>query len=449
MRKVIGVLLFSVLVACNPQETSRQKLADEIENSLFEYIVDASYPRCIDSIYGGYISSFDFDWKISDNRQEKALVQQTRHLWTTSFLYEHYPEHKEYLEYADYGFEFIKKYFPDREAGGCYIDVSRDGSVDSASIQSKRVYGQAFAINGLAQYYKVSSNEEALQMAMDIFHWMDTNARDKVNGGYFEILERDGTPATESENNTLGDDPLSGLKEFNSSLHILEAFTELYKVWPDSVLRDRLEEMYLLFRDTFIHPDGYLILYFYPDWTAVPQEKMKERSGGSAWYIQHITYGHDVETAFLLLEAAHTLGMEEDPKMLKLSKKLVDHSIQTGWDNETGGFYYMGHMEDGEITIYDPHKAFWVESEGLNALTLMYTMYPDDEMGYYSYLEKMWHYIDTYLVDKEFGGWYNYGVDNFPENATQQKSHNWKATYHDVRGMERTVQMLRNFHKAN
>ncbi|MFC2089712.1 AGE family epimerase/isomerase [Bacteroidota bacterium] len=442
--KRTGILVLVLLVsACSGVQKSQEQLADEIENSLFDYIIEPWYPRCIDTIYGGYIPSFEYDWKLSDNSQVKALVHQTRHLWTTSFLYEHYPEHTEFLDYANQGFQFIQKHFWDDEAGGCFNTVNRDGSVDSSSINEKRIYGQAFAINGLAQYYRVSKNKEALDMAIRIFHWMNERAYDQEYGGYFEILNRDGSPVNETGESTIGDSPLTGLKEFNSSLHILEAFTELYRAWPDSEMRAHLEEMYLQFRDTFIHPDGHLILYFYPDWTPVPNEDMMKRSGNNAWYTQHITYGHDVETAFLLLEAAHALGLEKDEKMLSLSKKMVDHALETGWDDELGGFYYIGYKKEGVSSIHDPHKSFWVESEGLNAIALMHTMYPEDAMIYYDYLLTMWKYIDTYLVDKEYGGWYNFGLDNFPENAKHQKSHNWKATYHDVRGMVRTVEMLR------
>nr|MDA3824260.1 AGE family epimerase/isomerase [Bacteroidales bacterium] len=286
--------------------------------------------------------------------------------------------------------------------------------------------------------YKVSGDTEALELAIRTFQWMEDKVHDSIYGGYIECLNRDGSPEEGDTN------PLIGLKEFNSSLHILEAFTELYRVWPDKLLRERLEEMFLIFRDTIIHPDGYLKLYFYTDWTLVPKEIMLERNGAEGhWYTQHVTFGHDVETAFLLLEAAHELGLEEDHLSHVLAKQLVDHSLEKGWDQKNGGFLYAGHKENGETTIIDDGKAFWVESEGLNALMLMETLYPNDPDDYYYSFLEMWNYIDTYLVDKEHGGWYNFGLDTKPENKTDRKSHNWKGTYHDVRGMVRSIEMLR------
>lgn len=447
------LLILLLAAGCNNPVHNKQSgiqaemsaLACDLENSLFEYITGPWYPACIDTVHGGYISSFDHDWKMSEGDQSKALVQQARHLWTTAYLFDRYPQNDEFLGYAEHGFNFIRDHFQDEAYGGLYYACSRDGSVDSTTLDGKRIYGQAFAIHGLARYHKVSGNSDALDLAIQVFKWMNEGPHDSIYGGYFEILNRDGTPATHdtSLQADQGDSPLAGLKEFNSSLHILEAFTELYHEWPNQLLRKRLEEMYFLFRDTFIHDDGYLQLYFYPDWTLVPTGSMKQLSKGNAWFTHHITYGHDVETAYLITEAAHALGYENDKVMMRRAKALVDHSLSTGWDREKGGFYYIGYKDDaGNTTIHDNHKAFWVESEGLNAIALMHSLYPNDDMDYFSKLKLQWNYIDNYLIDKEYGGWYNYGLDTYPENRLNKKSHNWKTTYHNVRGMVSSINLL-------
>lgn len=442
------ILLAFLTGACTSTSQRSAGLADELEQSLFEDIIDPWYPRCLDTIHGGYLPNLEYDWSISEGSQQKALVHQSRHLWTTSFLFEHYPEHPEFLEYAHQGFRFLEQNYQDTAYGGLFHICNREGSVDSSTIQHKRIYGQAFAINGLAQYYRVSRSIEALNLAKKTFHWMEKYPRDQIYGGYFETIGRDGMPITYNDigSNEENSDalPLAGLKEFNSSLHILEAFTELYRVWPDSLLRKRLEEMYLLFRDVLIQPDGYLGLYFYPDWTLVPKEEMMERSGGNPWFTQHVTFGHDVEAAFLLLEAADALGRENDEKAQHLAKQLVDHALEHGWDEQNGGFYYIGYKErDGTTSIFDDHKAFWVTSEGLNALMLMHTLYPRDEQNYLEKFGKLWEYTTEYMIDHEYGGWYNYGLDTNPGNSKARKSHNWKATYHNVRGMVRSIEMIR------
>ncbi|MGC9343592.1 MAG: AGE family epimerase/isomerase [Bacteroidales bacterium] len=447
--KFILYLTFTIILSgCGSSkqgDQSESQIAQDLEESLFTHIVDAWYPRCLDSLYGGYLPDFEYDWTLSDGLQEKSLVQQSRHLWALSYLYQQYPANSKFLEYAKWGYDFMKENFPDDHYGGLYNSCERSGDPALNSLFFKRSYAQAFAIHGLAKYFEVSGDSTALAMAINTFLWLDEKARDPVHGGYFESLDRDGRPqeAGPDAASKPGYLPHTGLKEFNSSIHILEALTELYRVWPDSLAEIRLEEMYTLFKEKLIHPDGYLVLYFNPDWTSVPKSTMDSLSQGNSWYTQHISFGHDVETAYLLLEAAQALGKGEDEQAYKLAKKLVDHSLDHGWDDEKGGFYYIGYKQEDYVLIHDPHKAWWTQAEGLNALHLMHSLNPNDKRDYYGKFLQLWKYIDTYLIDKENGGWYNYGLDNYPENKTLKKSHNWKASYHNVRGVGEVVQRNR------
>lgn len=430
---------------CKITPGEQLSLSDQLEESLFEFILDVWYPRNLDTIHGGYISAFNHDWSLSEGSQLKALVQQARHVWTCAYVFEHYPDSTQYLEYARHGFRFLKEALWDQEYGGFIAYSNPDGSPVADRLDEKRIYGQAFAIYGLAQYYLVSQDEEALDLAQKGFRWMEDHAHDKEHGGYFELLFRDGRPMSleDSLKVVLGDSPAIGLKDYNSSIHILEALTTLYRVWPDHLVRARLEEMFLLIRNIFVHPDGFLQLYFYPDWTLVPEEEMERRSPDNHWFTQHLTYGHDVETAFLLLETAHVLGLEKDEKTRMLTKKLMDHSLESGWDKENGGFFDAGMETEAGITIIDRGKSWWGLVEGMNALLLMYTLYPEDPLEYYCLFLKSWNHIDTYLIDKEHGGWYNAALDTSPDSAPGAKSHIWKTTYHNSRGMLNCILMLR------
>jgi mannobiose 2-epimerase len=382
---------------------------------------------------------------MTDGFQMKALVQQSRHVWSTSFIYEHYPEREEMLEYAAHGFRFLRDSMWDEEYGGFHAYTADDGTPAERSINDKRIYGQAFAVYGLSQYYRMSRDAEALDLTKKAFGWMEEHAHDKAHGGYFEFLERDGTPCPVDQTRKTGR-RISldrGLKDFNSSIHIMEAFTELYRVWPDELVRKRLEEMFYLIRDTFVHPDGFLQLYFYPDWTLLTPDKLNDLSEEAVRFIAHFTYGHDVETAYLLLETAHYLGLGEDEKTHRIAKRLVDHSLESGWDKQAGGFFDAGIETDGQITVFNKHKSWWGQIEGLNALLMMHQLYPDDPNEYYGKFQKSWKHIDTYLIDKECGGWFNSALDTDPDNRNRPKSHIWKTTYHNTRGMIRCIQMLR------
>jgi mannobiose 2-epimerase len=439
---ILPLLLTSCLSRPNMK---RQKLASRMEKSLFGDLIDHWYPLDVDTVYGGFISDLDYDWAVSDGPQFKALVQQARHIWATSFLYQAYPGREEFLGYAAQGFRFLKGRMWDPEYGGFFTFCERDGVPREEAINDKRIYGQAFAVYGLSRYYMASRDTEALDLARKAFLWMETHAHDPENRGYFELLKRDGSPLAvgNTEGTGLWDARAAGLKDYNSSIHLMEALTELYRVWPDSLVRARLEEMFFLIRDTFVHPGGYLQLYFYPDWTLVPEEDMDNPFGVNYWFSQHFSYGHDVETAYLLLETAGVLGWGDDEMTRQIAKQLVDHSLESGWDQTVGGFFDAGKQSGSEITILNHHKSWWGQAEGMNALLLMALLYPDDPNDYYGKFLKSWKYISTCLIDKQHGGWYNYGLDTFPENAEQQKSHIWKTTYHNTRAMVHCIRMLR------
>jgi len=427
-----------------PDPSGPKALATQMEESLFKDILDRWYPLDIDTVYGGYISEFKRDWTPGDGSGVKAIVQQARHVWATSRVYEAFPERKVYLDYAVHGFNFLRDRMWDETYGGFHAYTTNEGNPVERSIDDKRIYGQAFAVYGLSKYYQVSGNSEALDLAKKTFLWMDEHARDSQYGGYFEMLHRDGTPVKPDEAGTGPGSFGAGLKDYNSSIHIMEAFTELYLVWPDDLVRKRLEEMFTLIRDTFVHPDGYLRLYFQPDWRLVTSSPGEEESQSESWFLNHFTYGHDVETAYLLLETAHVLGQGEDEKTHTIAKKLVDHSLASGWDTVNGGFFDAGVAGDEGIRIVNNHKSWWGQVEGMNALLLMYTLYPGDPQDYYNKFLKSWEHIDTYLIDKTYGGWYNNATDTYPDNINQLKSHIWKTTYHNTRGMLNCIRMLRS-----
>jgi len=452
--KCLFLLAWGGLMACQSnlgggtersgEENGQLALSDSLEQSLFKYILEPWYPLVIDTVNGGYHSNFAHDWSREENSGNRALVQQARHVWATSLIYEIYPGKEEYLDYASLGFRFLKDQMWDPEFGGFFAYTTQEGTPVENSIHEKKVYGQAFAVYGLSKYYNVSLDPEALDLVKKTFLWLEEHVHDQEYGGYFETLKRDGSPVREADpEGGPGAFLSAGIKDYNSSIHVMEALTELYRVWPDSLVRIRLEEMFYLIRDTFVHPDGYLQLFFEPDWTLVRRQAAQEEDEEGQWFLNHFTYGHDVETAYLLLETAHVLGWGEDAQTHHIARQLVDHSLASGWDTINGGFFDAGVATEEGIRIINNHKSWWGLVEGMNALLLMHTLYPDDSRDYYALFLQAWEHIDQYLIDKTYGGWYNAATDTHPETVRQAKSHIWKTTYHNARGMIHCIQMLR------
>lgn len=433
---IFGVIVMTVLsIGLTVRSPASAGEPQAIEDAM-RTMLEAWYPKVIDEEHGGYISSFSHDWKMTGS-QEKMIVTQARHLWTLSKVTTLFPDDPGYPEFAGHGFDFLKDHMWDDEYGGFFQLVTREGEPipDSQFGENhpKTLYGNAFAIYGLAAHYGATGNPGSLDLAKQAFNWLETHSHDKEHGGYFQPLERDGTPVRDGYP-----------KDYNSGIHILEALTELYTVWPDDLVRARLDEMFHIVRDTMVSDRGYLKLYFSEDWTHLSYRDSSETVIRENIGRDHVTPGHDIETSFLLLEAAHALGMENDPETQETAKRLTDHTLATGWDSGTGGFYDTGYYfpGDDELTIIRDTKNWWAQAEGLNTLLIMADLYPDDPNDYSDKFEQQWAYIHEYLIDHEHGGWYDSGLDKQPDSVHSRKSHIWKGNYHTFRALMRVRERL-------
>ncbi len=437
-------LLF--IASCKKKDTSppsSEQLLPQIEASLDE-LVSVWYPKTIDTINGGFWSDFDYKWDKKGN-QDKMLVSQARHIWTASELALYYKDDK-YEEIAAHGHTFLRDRMWDSENGGFHSLLGVNGDSLEVLSTGKSAYGNSFAIYGLAKYYQVSKDTNALELAKKTFYWLEEHARDSIYGGYFDVLQQDGAWMLDVKENDKNYDNFirKDWKDQNSSIHLLESFTTLYAVWPDLLLKKRLEELLLLVRDTITTEKGYLTLHLERDWTPVSLRDSSETYRKQHFNLDHVSFGHDVETAFLMLEASHVLGRKNDAATAQKAKKMVDHALEWGWDEQNGGFYDGGYYWDasGKRTIENRAKVWWAEAEALNSLLLMSQLHPKEKQ-YETLFEKQWQYVDTYLIDHEYGGWYPEGLDTDAQAKKAAKAQIWKVNYHTIRSLINVIAMLK------
>ena len=451
MKRIYHILLVSFvagaatlyLFAFSPGvKKDRTLIASEMERSLREELLEVWYPKAVDKKHGGFLSTFTYEWK-PKGPQDKMIVTQARHVWTNAKAAQMYPEVAHYKKSAQHGLAFLKEVMWDKTYGGFHTLVDKQGRVISKEGELKTAYGNSFAIYALAAYYKAFEDTTALNLAKKTFLWLEENSHDPLHKGYFQHLAIDGSPLIRGQNVPSTSD--LGYKDQNSSIHLLEAFTELYSVWPDPLLGERLAEMLYLVRDIITTDKGYLLLFFKPDWTPVSFQDSSEAVIHAHHYLDHVSFGHDVETAYLMLEASHALGFKNDTTTLAAGKRMLDHALRNGWDQELGGFYDGGYYFKGEqeLRIVKDSKNWWAQAEGLNTLLLMADYFPGDEMQYRQKFEKLWEYTQLYLIDHKFGGWYQGGLDKEPEQRTALKGQIWKAAYHNYRALENCVIRLR------
>jgi len=419
--------------------TNRDTIASEMRRVL-KAEFEQWYPRSLDTLYGGFYSDFNSTWEL-EGRQNKMIVMEARHVWSASNAAMFYQKDNALRDVAAHGAEFLKHAMWDKQYGGFYDLVDRRGEpVQEDGRIIKKAYGNAFAIYGLAAYYCASGDTNALNLARETFSWLDKHSHDPEHGGYFQFLSREGVPFTDGYR---GSPP----KDQNSTIHLLECFTELYKVWPDRTLKERLHSLLRIVRDTITTSRGTMVLYFKRDWTPVSFRDSSSAVRERNYELEHVSFGHDVETGYLMLEAAEALGMKNDAATLRVAKRMVDHALKNGWDEERGGLYDGGYYFRGEERpkILRNTKEWWAQVEAFNSFLLMSELFPDDEMRYYEKFCIQWNYCMNYLIDHEHGGWYWRGLDIEPQNKSAPKGTIWKGNYHTSRSM---INCIRKLHRS-
>jgi len=417
----------------------------EIDTALKD-LLQNFYPRIVDTIHGGYWTNFEYDWTLSKD-QDKMLVTQARGLWTAARAAAVFPDNKVFREAADHGYDFLTKHMWDEVNGGFYQYYFTDASIRTDP-SFKLIYGNAFALYALSEYARINKDDSVLNWVKKTFAWLEENAHDPMYLGYFNmVLPGKPIPPVDASSaglirriNWSGADQ----KDQNTSIHLMEAFTATYRVLPDSLVKERLSEMLMLVRDTMTGSEGYLHLYFSRTWKKVSHRDSSRQFILAHLGKDHISFGHNIETAYLLTDASEILYGKPDDKTLAVSKKLLDHTLANGFDKNFRGVFDKGYQFPGETTIeiLDSTKTWWAQAEAWHALALFSRLYPN-ETGYATSFEHMWDYIRADVIDHQYGGWYNSGLDISPGNKTSRKAHAWKSCYHDGRALFQVLSYAR------
>ena len=188
---------------------------------------------------------------------------------------------------------------------------------------------------------------------------------------------------------------------------------------------------------------GYLHLFFDRELNPVSFRNASKEIREKNYRLDHVSFGHDYETAFLMLEASYALRIENDVTTLMKAKRMLDHAIENGWDKNSAGFFDEGYYftGDGDCQIIKDTKVWWAQAEGLNALLLFSKIFPE-EKRYFELFLQLWEYIKKYLLDTEHGDWYWGSMEKEPHYKTEPKGTIWKGTYHTARALMNCIKML-------
>ncbi len=410
---------------------SAKEVLLEIRHNLEEGIIPFWLEKGIDKEYGGYLTCFDEHGNLTDDT-DKYIVTQTRMIWGFSALYEEYKDERLKMA-AKQGYEFFVKYFWDKEKEGWFWKVKRDGTLID---DGKVVYGEGFAIYALAKYGQVFDDKEAIDYASRTFDLLQIYCADTLRGGYYENLEPDWTIS--SPGFAAGD-----RKSLDIHMHLMEAFTSLAQATGREIHKRKLRECIdIILTHMVNHQYGCGLNQFDIEFNPIPAINIRrtwnaERATGEVIETPTDTtsYGHNVELGWLINRAADVLGLPSDYNN-DLIRKLDDHSLKFGFDNELGGVYRDG-THNGPALVTD--KEWWQNCEVLIGYLDTYERTGDEK--YFDAFYKTWQFDKKYFINHQTGEWRQLlKRDGTP--IVSDIGNPWKAIYHTGRAMLECKQRL-------
>lgn len=385
--------------------------ADRCRSILESSIIDFYLPGCVDLEQGGYYQELDENGMFRPG--EKFLTLQARQLWFFSTLSVANIRREASLKAAKQGYAFIQKYFRDPELGGYYSKVSREGKIIDGR---KHAYLNAFVIYALVEYYRATKQPEVLQQAMDLFRTLEVRSHDAKHLGYEEFFTSDWKIISDpKESGYVG---AIGVKTYNTHLHLMEAFTSLYRETQDPLVGARLTEMIEINTKTVKHPDYPCnIDAWYPNWTFVNTPQNLRAS-----------YGHDIECVWLVLDAVDALGRQ--PKSVSdWAKSICNYAIEKGYDTKHHGFFYSGPL--GE-SADDRKKEWWPQSEALVAMLTMEKL--TGESRYRQLFDETLDFVEKHQVAPK-GSWWATLQEDGSLGSNRSRTSMWQGAYHNGRAM--------------
>lgn len=335
--------------------------------------------------------------------EDKGSVLNARILWTFSCAYRHFglESHK---AIADRAASYFLSHFIDNRHGGVYWSLRPDGTVSNNIKQS---YATAFGIYGTAEHYRATGDMNSLEAAKKLFRTLQDKVHDSKWKGYYEVFGDD-----YNLTDTDGVDGVSGaVKTMNSHIHIMEAYTTLYRIWPDSEVRDALVELVNILQNRlYSKRTGHLILYCDEKW-----KPLKDID----------SFAHDIETSWLLTETADALGIDSMTATIrKQSLQMVDAALS--------GQRADGVMRDWHDTSgYAGKLSWWAQCETIIGCVNAWQL--SGEEKYLDTALKVWSYVKGHFIDHRHGDWLkNLNADGTPL-AGDMKVSEWNCPYHSCR----------------
>lgn len=409
----LPVITLAQPVSLQPSSNAFLQMASEFEQELTGNILPYWIKHAPNPTTGGFYGEVSADGKPDPSAERGALLS-SRILWSYSSAYLRYKD-ESYRKLADQAFKDLETTFWDKKNGGLYWSVSGAGKPAQTH---KQIYGQVFGIYGYSEYFRATGNKLALERAKTLYRLIEQHALDKQYGGYLEVLGEDWQPLTKPVN-SLG---VTTAKSQNTHLHVMEAYTNLLRIWPDAQLKQQQAALLEIMLGKILNPQtNHLALFMDADW--------KVQGDG-------ISYGHDIEAAWLLVEAAEVLGDTDLIKRTRaLAVKIANITLAEGMDTD-GAIYNEASASKG---LTNSGKDWWAQAEALVGFINAYEITGDTK--YLVATMRTWRFIKAHLVNNNTGEWH-WGTDKSGQVIVQPTLSMWKCPYHNSRAMMESARRL-------
>jgi mannobiose 2-epimerase len=357
----------------------------------------------MDKENGGFYGRKDFDLKLY-KEAEKGVILNSRILWFFSNSYLFLPNDED-MACANHAFDYLMNHCLDKEYGGVYWSTNYDGTpLDT----TKHTYNQAFAIYALSSYYDASKKQEALDTAFDLFHMIEEKCTDEF--GYLEAFDRTFQPV---ENDKLSENGIIAEKTMNTLLHVFEAYTELYRVSKNAEVKEKMVRILDIFVDKVYNPQLHR------------QDVFFDREMNNLIDLQ--SYGHDIETTWLLDRGVAVLGDKEiEAKITPITNALAGYVYELAYKDKS----LVNECENG---VVDTTRVWWVQAETVIGFLNAYQKNPDKK-EYLEAAKSVWGYIRDNIVDKRPGSeWFSEVDENRQPTSKKDIVEPWKCPYHNGR----------------
>jgi mannobiose 2-epimerase len=336
----------------------------------------------------------------------KGSVLNTRILWTFAAAYK-YKKDSRYLDMAKRAKEYIFNYFIDKKYGGIFWTLDYKGKVLEPK---KQIYAIAFAIYAFSEYYKISGDRNVLTKAIELYNLIEKYSFDSNYDGYFEAFSREWNNIDDLR---LSDKDANEKKTMNTHLHILEAYTSLFKVWPDDRLKIKLEGLIHIFLYKILDKTSYSFNLFFDE----------------KWNIKSDVYsfGHDIEGSWLLYEAAKTINNKSlINKVTEVSISIAENILKNAIDNDGGLFNEIKNKR-----VVDTDKHWWPQAEAIVGFLNAFEISANEKFAEAAF--NVWNFINKYIIDKTKGEWFFRVNKEGLVYKNEDKVGLWKCPYHNSR----------------